>query len=196
MPSQKKQQEITILIVDYKMPELNGLDLCRALKDLAIKKILLTGEGGNSEAVDAFNEKLIHHFIRKDSATLLEDIQASIEELSLYYFSEQSKPLLKHLETKYLLPVSDKIFQKHFLNWKAKNDIIEYYLIEKFGSFLCFNSKGETYYFITHTKDSLQYFLSLCEESHIIIPEEIKNAQKIPFFGEDKTPSPEGSTPF
>ena len=46
-----KSNEISVLIVDFDMPEMNGIELCRTLKALNIKKILLTGTVDLKQAV-------------------------------------------------------------------------------------------------------------------------------------------------
>src|SRR5947207_2988322 len=51
--------ETTVLIVDYCMPRMNGIDFLRKLKDTSMMRILLTGETGVELAVEAFNENLI-----------------------------------------------------------------------------------------------------------------------------------------
>ncbi|TAK76547.1 MAG: response regulator, partial [Gammaproteobacteria bacterium] len=40
----ERLHEVSVLIVDYSMPEINGIELCRQLSRLPMKKILLTGE--------------------------------------------------------------------------------------------------------------------------------------------------------
>ena len=67
---QERHQEISIIIVDYKMSDVNGIELCRQLRSLPMKKILLTGEADEQKAVAAFNEGIIDCFISKTSPTL------------------------------------------------------------------------------------------------------------------------------
>lgn len=66
--------EIGVIIVDYNMADMNGIELCRKLNFLPSKKILLTGDGCEKLPTDALNEGQINCFIRKDSLTLPEDI--------------------------------------------------------------------------------------------------------------------------
>ena len=44
---------ISTVIVDYDMPSQNGIDFCRQLSDLPIKKVMLTGRADYKLAVDS-----------------------------------------------------------------------------------------------------------------------------------------------
>ena len=180
-----RKKEIAILVTDYNMPSMNGIDLCREIRMLPMRKILLTGAADYQQAVAAFNEGLIDCFIQKDSPTLVQDILFHLERLSKQYFAEQSQQLCNHLETDYSLPLSDPVFVTFFDNWCKEHDIQEYYLIDKNGNFLVINRKGEKSYFIVHTDRTLDGFIDMHhdDESAPFI-DEVKTRKKIPFFGE------------
>lgn len=188
----ERQKEISVLIVDFNMPEINGLELCRKLKGTSMKKILLTGENNYKEALAAFNNQIIDNFIQKDSPSLVEELTQATKRLTVQYFSEKSLALLTHLEASHSLPLSDSAFINFFENWRKENKISEYYLIDKIGSFLCINNKGNKQHLILHTKSSLQDFSALYEkEITSQIPElfhDLCTYQKIPFFGVGRSP--------
>ncbi|RCW71316.1 response regulator [Pseudorhodoferax soli] len=52
-------------IVDYSMPQMNGLDALAALSDWPGLRVLLTGQADEQIAVDAFNRALIDQFLPK-----------------------------------------------------------------------------------------------------------------------------------
>ncbi len=52
-------------IVDYSMPQMNGLDALAALSDWPGLRVLLTGQADEEIAVDAFNRALIDQFLPK-----------------------------------------------------------------------------------------------------------------------------------
>ncbi|MFT3741115.1 MAG: response regulator [Gammaproteobacteria bacterium] len=58
----------SVVVIDYDMPKINGIDVCRMLPDISVKKIMLTGKAGNKTGVGAFNEGLIDQFIVKASS--------------------------------------------------------------------------------------------------------------------------------
>lgn len=181
-----RNSEISVLIIDFSMPNINGLTLCRMLKNSPMKKILLTGAHNYQEALTAFNEGVIDRFIQKDSVNLGTELREAIQTLTHQYFANQSRTLLTHLEASNLTPLSDPVFIQFFDAWRKENNIIEYYLIDKIGSFLGINAQGKKRYFIIHTKSSLNDFEELYGEAHNQIPElfhELQRKEKIPFFG-------------
>lgn len=71
----------SVLIVDYSMPGLTGLDLIRRLGAWPGRKLLLTGEADSTVAIGAFNEGLIQKFIPKGSHRLYNVLKASFDEM-------------------------------------------------------------------------------------------------------------------
>jgi CheY-like chemotaxis protein len=178
--------EISVIIVDYNMNEINGIDVCRQLADSPIKKILLTGHADDKIAIKAFNEGIIDAYIKKDSPTLVADIQSALKKLSALYFSDQTKPLLQHLELEQSLPASDHLFNQFYLNWCQQQNITHYYLIDSRANFIATDSSGKTYYFIVHTDETLNAFLRHYEDNKeaSAFTDLIKSKTKLPFFGE------------
>jgi CheY-like chemotaxis protein len=62
--------EIAAVVVDYEMPEMDGIRFLSSIHDAACTKILLTGIAGDREAVDAFNAGLIDFYLRKTDADM------------------------------------------------------------------------------------------------------------------------------
>lgn len=181
----ERTDEISVIIVDYKMPEMKGIELCKRLRSQSAKKILLTGEATHSEAIAAFNENIIDRFICKDSPTLSDDIKKYVAELSQQYFYDKTKSILSHLEVEHKLPLSDKEFINFFDKLRKTNSIKEYYLIDKNGSLMLVNDKNEVSFFAVHTDRSLDDFLELHHEisKTTTFIGAIEQRDKIPFFG-------------
>lgn len=70
-----------VLIVDYAMPGLNGLELIRRLGGSPARRILLTGQADAEIAVQAFNSGLIQKFIPKSTPNLHKEITRSADEM-------------------------------------------------------------------------------------------------------------------
>lgn len=181
----EKHAEIAVLIVDYNMPNMTGIEFCRAIQSLPMKKILLTGEVDHSLAITAFNDGLIDRFIRKDSATLTEELMLYVETLTNQYLCDTTKKLVSHLEVAQSLPFSDKHFASFFANWRSDNNIREHYLLDKTGNFTVVNETGKLSHFIIHTEKTLNEFVSLYDDNEKLIPfiEAVSRREKIPFFG-------------
>lgn len=84
---------VSVVIVDYVMPSMSGIDLCRRIKDLPVKKILLTGRAGDHTAVEAFNEGLIDHFLVKHDADIGKKLPVLINQLQHAFFELAAQPL-------------------------------------------------------------------------------------------------------
>lgn len=175
------QDEIGILIVDYKMPKINGIDLCKQLKNTSIKKILLTGELDFREATEAFNNQLIDGFVQKDQ-DLAKNILSFIEVFNKTFFIEKTNNIKNYLETNALLPNSDPIFIEFFNRWLIDNQIIAHYIIDKNGSCLLINKDKEISYLILHTDYSLNNFIKSYEDDEDLETSitSIINREKIP----------------
>jgi len=72
-----------VLIVDYTMPGMNGLELIRRLGACPSRRVLLTGEADEKVAVDAFNSGLIQKFIPKNTPNLYKEVRRYSDEMHL-----------------------------------------------------------------------------------------------------------------
>lgn len=180
-------QDVSVVIVDYKMPNINGLDFCRAIHGMPIKKILLTGAVDYPDAVLAFNEGIIDRYIRKDNLNLIEEINQHISNLTMTNFFERTKNLLDHLELDGSLPFSDSLFANFFRSWCIENEICEYFLLDKQGNLVAKDINGSVVYFIVHTDRTLSNFIELHSEDKEIssLISQVSKRSLIPFFEPD-----------
>lgn len=139
-----RHDEITALVVDYKMPAMDGFELARKLKESPIQKILLTGNKNDSKTIEGFNNNLIQRFAQKGTDSLISILSKHLKELSNQYFQNASAPLLSYLESEEKLPLSDPTFVYFFETYQNENDITEYYLIDRQGSFFALILKATT----------------------------------------------------
>jgi CheY-like chemotaxis protein len=185
----QRYHEISVMVVDYNMPEINGFELVRACQDNHIQKILLTGKAAEKEAVDGFNSNLINRYIQKGNEDTEQKLVSYVQELTLNYFQRLSSPLLLHLEASSKLPQSDFIFIEFFKLLISRRNISEYYLIDKNGSYLCIDTHGNRLNLVIHTDHSINEWLNLNEEEDGLTDmqlSDIKSRKIIPFFGMDK----------
>lgn len=71
----------SVLIVDYAMPGLSGLELIKKLSAWPGRRILLTGEADAQVAISAFNAGLIQKFIPKSTPNLYRALTSGYEEM-------------------------------------------------------------------------------------------------------------------
>ena len=184
----ERNQEVSVIVVDYKMLDINGIELCRKLQSLPMKKILLTGEADEQKAVAAFNEGIIDCFISKASLTLTDDIEFHLKRLTQEYFCDRTRSLLAYLEADKHLPLSDQKFIDFFKSWCDIHFISEYYLLDKHGNFILFDKMGARSHFVIHTEQALNAFVELYNDDRetMSFTQAVAQRKKIPFFGEGK----------
>lgn len=83
----------SVLVVDYAMPQMNGLEFCERVRDLPCKKIMLTGQADEKMAAKDLNTGLIDRFIQKSDARALDLLELNVATLQCHYFDEGSQPL-------------------------------------------------------------------------------------------------------
>ncbi len=84
---------VSVVVVDFAMPGMTGIELLKQIKHLPVKKVLLTGKAGDSTAVAAFNEGLINLFLVKQDPDLPDKLRRIIRDLQNGYFKDITVPL-------------------------------------------------------------------------------------------------------
>lgn len=184
-----RYNEITAIVLDYKMPNIDGFSLAKNFVDMPIQKILLTGKAQNGDAIEGFNNNLIHRFVLKSEVDMEIKLLNYLKYLTFQYFQTISTPLLSYLEIDNQLPLTDNIFISFFEKYCVQNNIVEYYLIDKQGSFLCIDNKGFRSLLVVQTDQSIDSWLEIYgvgDELSINELEFIKRRKKVPFFGVGK----------
>jgi len=88
-------EQVSVVVVDYDMPEIDGLALCQNIKNRGIKKILLTGKADEKLAVQAFNQGLIDRFILKQDTEVIPQLKQAIIDLQQSYFEDLAHTVLE-----------------------------------------------------------------------------------------------------
>ena len=175
-------EEISVIVVDYAMPNLNGLDLCLQLKHAPYKKLMLTGEAEEGIAIQAFNDGIIDKFIRKDIPNFSKVINSAIEELERQYFVDLSRIVIDSLTQDPNHPIvtwlDEPGFSELFEKVRRENDISEYYLTDAFGSFLFLDSQGNPSWLAVKSEDEMQAALEVAEGSDTPFPSDILSSMK------------------
>ena len=179
--------EISVLIIDYAMPGINGLELCHQLRDTSIKIIMLTGEASKDLAVEAFNEGSIDKFILKNTADLMGMLVQTIHELQRSYFlnlSEKALHKTANFSSKTLACLDDPIFISFFQQIFNKHQLIEYYLMDDLGSFLMLDAKGNPYWLAVANDEMMETYYDFAkgDKAEETMVQRLKNKEIIPYF--------------
>lgn len=152
-------KEVAVAVIDYTMPELNGLELSKKIRAAHpnIRILLLTGEADHNLAVEAFNEGIIDKFIRKDTPELITVLVQTIKELEHHYFIKLSQIILDKMNdsSTTLQCLSNPNIIKLFANICQKYHITEYYLIDSTGNFLLIDENNNPHWLALMSENEL-----------------------------------------
>jgi CheY-like chemotaxis protein len=123
-----RQQRVSVAVVDYDMPKMTGVEFCRAIRNLPVKTILLTGKAGLETAITAFNEGVIDCFLQKQDPSVTYALRREIKRLQREYFEAVSDPISRALELQKPCYFTDPQFIGLFRDLADKHDIVEYYI--------------------------------------------------------------------
>lgn len=124
--------QISVLIIDYEIHGITGIDLISLIKIPHVKKIILTNKATEKIAIDAFNKKIIDGFVFKED--LYNNLIKTIKRLQYEYFFNITSPM------HYLCNFNKEPFLKNLINIELHNfSPIEYYILNKNGSFIMFD---------------------------------------------------------
>ncbi len=126
--SESRFETISVVVVDFAMPSMTGVDFCRQVREIPAKKILLTGKTGDQTAVGAFNEGLIDVFLLKQDAAITQKLPREIERLQHSFFDQQSAPVRALAGFVDMAFVDDDAFQRRFEQLCKELAAVEYYL--------------------------------------------------------------------
>lgn len=184
-------KEVSVLCVDYSMPGMNGLELCKALADFPMKKILLTGQADEKMAVQAFNEGLIDQFIRKNDPDVIQIMNQTIRDLQQKYFQEIAEMTAQALAVDSPTFLKDSTCEAFFKKFCQQHNIVEFYLIESTGSFLLLDVDGKPSCLMIKTADDVSMLVELANDHGVDanIIEQLNQGTSLPY-----SPKSEGYT--
>ncbi len=120
---------LSVAVIDFDMPEMDGLDLCRAISHLPCRKILLTGQATESQAVAAFNEGLIDCFVSKSDPHLKAAIRERILRYQRAFIADETRLIRHALRTETYATWDDLGLGHLLLGLREERGIVEYYAV-------------------------------------------------------------------
>lgn len=146
--------EISVVVSDFAMPAMNGLDFFKDIKRDDIGKILLTGAADEKLAVEAFNCGLIDRFILKSDPDAIIKVANFASDLSFSRFRGIQRELATYLSKKYDI-LSENGFLELFRSVIKQFRIVEYYITTNPLGFLCLKSDGSAIFLAMINSDQL-----------------------------------------
>ena len=153
-----------VLVVDYAMPKMNGLEFCEAVRGLPCKIILLTGQADEKVAIDAFNRKLIDRFIKKSDPDAISRLEADIAMLQKEFFDGQTRTLKDLLSRHSYAFLTDPAMEFLVEQVCTRYRFVEYYLFPNPAGILFFDSQGNATLMVIATKNCLMTQLEIAQD--------------------------------
>lgn len=174
----------SVLVVDYSMPQMNGLELCQAVRELPCKKILFTGAADEKVAVSAFNRGLIDRYIKKSDDDALDHLEREIVALQSEYFQQQSDTLRDLLVLHNYPFLQDEALTALVHALCRQHGFVEHYIFPNPGGILFFTRDGRAQLMIIETAHSLhtQYEMARDSAAPPALLEALLEKRLIPYF--------------
>lgn len=177
----------TVVVVDYSMPDMDGLEFCEAAVDLPCKKIMFTAHADASFAIGAFNRGLIHRFIPKQAPDALDQLEAAIEALQNTYFLDQSRGQVGHLDADEFGFLRDPVAAAMVQGLCDRYGFVEYYLFTNPHGFLFFDAEGAPTLVPMMSARSLEWHANIAaaDGAPAALSAALRERRIVPFFHTD-----------
>ncbi|RCS56489.1 response regulator [Parvibium lacunae] len=180
----RRFSEIAAIVVDYAMPEMNGLELCTKLTQSSIRRILLTGEADAMVGVEAFNVGLIHHFLKKQTTTIVPQLNLAIAQMRQQHLNSKGLLLSQVLNMADIGFLSDSSFKALIAQLMAQHYFIEYYFLANPDGLLFLRADGSAMRLVVETGAGMQAHIEAAQAggAPAALLEALQKKQVVPFF--------------
>lgn len=186
-----KAKQVSVVVCDYEMPEMCGIDLLKSINSTLVKKILITGSENEEVVIKAFNDKVIDAFIKKSDPYFHEKLMEMIKRSVYSSFAEITYQEMIFLHKLYPDAVLFKKGFEEFLGLQLKmHGSNEFYIIGANGEILFYDKYGnEKKLMMTHDGIIDTYKTVAIENgAPDNILENFNDKSRVPFFSkEDET---------
>ena len=183
--SNERFNDVSVLIIDYNMQEMNGIDVCETLRNHPAKKILLTGGIDKEDIViEAFNNGIINRFINKSDPSFPAKLKQAVSLLKEAYFRDLSTKILPNIARSQKTLLHNPAYINFTRNLQDQFNTVEHYLLDTIGSSLFLDSAGNPLWLIIKHETELDNFVDIAnnQESSPQLLNTLTKRSMIPFF--------------
>lgn len=180
----KRFERCSVVVVDYDMPEIDGLEFCRRLAHYPLRKVLLTGKADEKVAVQAFNEGIIDRFILKQDPSATTLLQATIREMQEEYFEDIERTMEDALNIGPLHFLRDPFFGELFRKICADLKIVEFYLCSSPDGILLLDGDGKMTLLLVCNDEAMRmhYEVAFDNAAPAALLDELVKGSIVPYF--------------
>ena len=162
---------IRVLIVDYSMPAINGMQALSRLAEWPGSRILLTGQADERVAVSAFNQGLIEQFIPKQSNDVTRRLTDSIKRFLTFPVRTQSQMWRSTLTQEQYALLSSPLTARLLNGLIQKQRWVEYVVIGTPFGILGLDAAGQASWLQLEHRDRLDDLAELAWSQGMFAPE-------------------------
>jgi CheY-like chemotaxis protein len=179
--------DISVLVVDYSMPSMNGIEFCEQIKNSSIKKILLTGYATPMDAVRAFNDNTIDYYLRKSDENMLEQLENTIHQMQHAFFNELSSNIKSEAVDSGTPFFADPELARYFQSVCDSLDVREYYYLTGPSRFALLCGDGSKSLCVIYAEEDIQQQLKILseEDAPVELYNSIASHEYIPLFSSE-----------
>jgi CheY-like chemotaxis protein len=166
LDDQNRHQRVSVAVVDYDMPKMTGVQFCRAIRDLPVKTILLTGKAGLETAINAFNERAIDCFLQKQDPNVSIALRSEIKRLQGDYFNRISCGVQAALSLQANSFIADPNFVDVFQEIARNNHITEYCICASPPGVMMVDADGNELFLLVADQESAAAQLRAAEKQN------------------------------
>ena len=141
--------EIAAVVVDYEMPEIDGIRFLSSITETNCTKILLTGAAGDREAVEAFNAGLIDLYLKKGDAGMPRKLSSALAEAKRKHFDLRGHIGIRGVGADYCDPRVVRLLDEFVI----RDGLVEYYWRPEQNVVLMFDDAGNPSIFVAWSAD-------------------------------------------
>ena len=149
-------RRVSVLVVDYDMPSMTGVQVCRALHHLPVRKLLLTGKAGVETAISAFNEGVIDTFLTKHDPEIEKTLPRQILRLQDEYFKTTTDGLAAALRREDIPFMTDPRVIESIDSLIKDRNVVEHYLMANPTGALLIDQSGAALMLVVLDRETLR----------------------------------------
>ena len=154
-----KKRPISVSFIDFNMPSIDGISVCKQISKNSCRKVLLTGELCSDDVIKSFNKKEIDGYISKSDSNFVENVNEIVDQMHDSYINRINACFMpfiiknEGLIDLYNNPVFANIFKK--LVFTSKNILSCVY--DNSGSVFLFENDGTTTLINVYSSEEIKY---------------------------------------
>ena len=160
-----------VLVVDYSMPAINGMQALSRLSEWPGSRILLTGQADERVAVTAFNQGLIEQFIPKQSSDVTRRLADSIKRFLTFPVPSQNQMWRSTLTQEQYALLSSPVTARLLSALIQKQRWVEYVVIGAPFGVLGLDAAGQVAWLQLEHRDRLDDLAELAWSQGMFAPE-------------------------